>query len=257
MNPTTAFTLRQTHEGSQDGAAEATRQEHIHGIFRNTSNRSEETTGDIPTFINRGRYTSRGIDRHPPIPPSQVLLFQKQRPGRLTIRRTVDPVADQSFGDAIVYKAPNTTRVMFQNVKGLTSTQEGSDYRYFLSSMLSYSVDIFGMAETNLGWQHTHLRNAFKQCVQRQFQYGKQSSVRHLSRLILSMTGKPSTLGSPPTGSRRINDSGFGPPITDPTGLGRWSGFTLIGKDGQKFSIITGYRTCASSISSAPRKYIP
>ncbi|KAI2505051.1 hypothetical protein MHU86_9407 [Fragilaria crotonensis] len=252
MNPTTAFTLRQTHEGSQDGAAEATRQEHIHGIFRNTSNRSEETTGDIPTFINRGRYTSRGIDRHPPIPPSQVLLFQKQRPGRLTIRRTVDPVADQSFGDAIVYKAPNTTRVMFQNVKGLTSTQEGSDYRYFLSSMLSYSVDIFGMAETNSGWQHPHLRNAFKQCVQRQFQYGKTVFGSPSVAIDPLHDRKPSTLGSPPTGSRRINDSGFGPPITDPTGLGRWSGFTLIGKDGQKFSIITGYRTCASSISSAP-----
>lgn len=191
---------------------------------------------------NRGRYTSRGQDRHPSIPSSQVLLFQRQRPGRIVIRRTGDPQADHTFGDAIMYKAPHTTRIMFQNVKGLTYTKEGEDYRYFLSAMLSYAVDIFGMAETNSGWQHTHLRSSFTQCVRRQFQYGK------------TVFGSPTYAIDPLKGDDTFQAGGvlqvahgavttsvFGPPIQDPTGLGRWSGFTLIGKAGQKFSIITGY----------------
>ncbi len=44
----------------------------------------------------------------------------------------------------------------------------------------------------------------------------------------------------------------FGPAISDRTGLGRWCGFTLIGRKEQKLSVITGYRPCASSIATAP-----
>ena len=40
--------------------------------------------------------------------------------------------------------------------------------------------------------------------------------------------------------------------ITDPTGLGRWSGHTLRGKSNKFLSIITAYRVCKGSIGSSP-----
>ncbi len=39
--------------------------------------------------------------------------------------------------------------------------------------------------------------------------------------------------------------------ITDPTGLGRWSGFTLTGKKDQAITIITGYRSCRGNPTRA------
>jgi hypothetical protein len=43
-----------------------------------------------------------------------------------------------------------------------------------------------------------------------------------------------------------------GADVTDPSGLGRWSGITLSGKSKSRLTIITAYRVCAGSISSAP-----
>ena len=43
-----------------------------------------------------------------------------------------------------------------------------------------------------------------------------------------------------------------GSDILDSSGLGRWSGFTLAGKHGQKLSILTAYRVCKGSIKSVP-----
>jgi hypothetical protein len=210
-------------------------------------------TGNSSSIYKRGRYTSRGEDRHPHIFPSQVLLFPSKRPGRITSRKSIDPHADCAYGDAIIYKDPRSTRFMFQNVKGLTITQSGDDFNYYLSSMLSYAVDVFGMAETNVGWQHQHIQASFRGSIRRQLKVGKV------------------TFGSPshqtdPLGARETFQAGgvlqvvrgnltttvFGSPIQDTTGLGRWSGFTLIGKSEQKLSVITGYRTCRGSIASSP-----
>ncbi|KAI2503167.1 hypothetical protein MHU86_11270 [Fragilaria crotonensis] len=43
-----------------------------------------------------------------------------------------------------------------------------------------------------------------------------------------------------------------GTPITDETGLGRWSGTTFQGKLGTKLTMITGYRTCNGSVKTSP-----
>lgn len=88
------------------------------------------------------RYMSRGTDRHPPTIPSQVLLFQTTRPGRLISRKSSDQQAEVTYGDSIVHTAPGTTRFTFQNVKGLSFNQSGDNYNYYLSSMLSFLIDV-------------------------------------------------------------------------------------------------------------------
>lgn len=39
----------------------------------------------------------------------------------------------------------------------------------------------------------------------------------------------------------------YGNEIVDPTGLGRWSGTTICGKDNKQLSVITAYRVCPGS----------
>ncbi|KAI2511189.1 hypothetical protein MHU86_3154 [Fragilaria crotonensis] len=183
---------------------------------------------------------------------SQVLLFPTQRPGRKTHRQGNDICADKTFGDSIIFKAPGTSRFFFQNVKGLTHSSSKEDYKYFLSAMASYSVDIFGMAETNTGWQHKHLQSDFQACVKRQFQYGK--TVFGYPSEVIDPLSEAETFqagGTVQVVQGNITTSVHGKAITDPSGLGRWIGFSLMGKREQKFSVVTCYRSCPGSIHTA------
>jgi hypothetical protein len=148
-------------------------QEHDLEINAVQHNSSSHESSNSPRSHRSGRYTSRGVDRHQPIPPSQVLLFPQRRPCRLANRKKGDIQAEITYGDAIIYKKPGTTRFLFQNVKGLTYTQSGDDHNYYLSGMLSYTIDVLGMAETNSGWQHAHLQSHFKQCLRTRLKFGK------------------------------------------------------------------------------------
>lgn len=222
-----------------------------HSTMQQTSVFTEQSPSSVSR--RKGRYMSRGEDRHPHIPTSKVLLFPKSRPGRLHVRRSLDSQSDVTYGDAITYKAPGTTRFMFQNVKGLTYDQAGEDYNYYLSSMSSFAVDVFGMAETNSSWQHMHLQATFKQCLRRQLQFGKVvfgSPSHHIDPL----DGKTSFQagGAIQVIQGNLTTRVFGPPIEDDTGLGRWCGFHLIGRSEHKLSVITGYRICSGSIGTAP-----
>lgn len=202
-------------------------------------------------YSHAGRYMSRGPDRHPNIPVSQVLMFPSSRPGRLAARKSGDPAANNTYGDAIVYKEPGSTRFFFQNVKGLTHSQSKEDYKYFLSTMTSYSVDVFGMAETNTGWQHRHLQMDFQACVRRQFTYGKTVfgyPAEHIDPLPPSETFQAG--GTIQVTQGNITTTVSGDPILDPSGLGRWCGTTFLGKGNNKFTVLSCYRSCGGSINT-------
>jgi hypothetical protein len=175
------------------------------------------------------------------------------RPGRIYSRKQGDPQADVTYGDHVIYKAPGTTRFMFQNVKGLTHTTGSEDYNYYLSWMASLSVDVFGMSETNSSWQHMHLQADFKARVQRQFRYGK--TVFGFPSPEVDPSHHKETFqagGSLQVVQGRMTTTVTGPSIADSTGLGRWCGTTYVGRRSQKFSVITAYRTCEGSISASP-----
>ena len=126
------------------------------------------------------------------------------------------------YGDEIAFKDPKSTRILFQNVKGLTHTTSTEDYRYYLQGMSSYAVDIFGMAETNTSWQHQHLQLAFRELVQRQFQYGK--TVHGSSSAEIDPV--PVLESFQAGGTTQVVKGGLTttvqtPLLLDPTGLGR------------------------------------
>jgi hypothetical protein len=142
---------------------------------------------------------------------------------------------------------------MFQNVKGMTYSSGCEDNKYFLAAMRSYSVEVYGMSETNTGWQHAHLQADFKSCVSRQFQYGKTIfgyPSQDIDPLPIKETFQAGGTLQVIQGDLTTTVSGL--PIQDTSGLGRWCGTSFIGKAGQKFSVITGYRTCSGSIQTAP-----
>lgn len=192
-------------------------------------------------------------DTTPPIPWSPILLLTRQRTGRIFRTNPADKNPARRYGDAISQKHPDSTWIFFQNVKGLTYSNTGEDYRCYLSCLRACHVDIAGLAETNTCWSHQHLQAAFCTTLR---STPSQSKVTfgYPSRQIDSCTDKETFQA----GDNLTLVTGnavsqiHGTHITDKTGLGRWSGITFQGKLGTKLTMITGYRTCNGSIKTSP-----
>ena len=69
----------------------------------------------------------------PPISASRLLPTLSSWPGRKFYARPIVQHPSKFYGDAVILKALNTTRIFFQNVKGLTHTTSQEDsYRYYI-----------------------------------------------------------------------------------------------------------------------------
>jgi hypothetical protein len=157
------------------------------------------------------------------------------------------------MGMQLFKKDNSTTRLFFQNVNGLTHTSTLENYRYYMSCLQSYEVDIIGLSETNTCWDHPHLKADFHAAVRSFHKLSKvcfgspNSTIDPCPRTEFHQAGGNVTLVTGPMASRV-----HGADIQDPSGLGRWCGYTLLGKLNQKLTVITAYRVCHGSPSSVP-----
>ena len=95
-------------------------------------------------------YRTLPIDANVPvIPVSAVMNLPPTRPRRQMRLQSVDEFPNIPYGDPIIQKHKGSTRLFFQNSKGLTHTTTGEDYGYYMSCLSAFQVDIFGIAETN------------------------------------------------------------------------------------------------------------
>jgi hypothetical protein len=143
-------------------------------------------------------------------------------------------------------------RIFFQNVKGLTYSYTGEDYDYYMMSTQAIGADIIGMAETNTAWQHHHLRSLFNSRAIKHFGATKISYGYPDDQIDLVPERETFQSGGSVTmTTRHLVPMVHGDNITDPTGLGRWSGHTLRGTSNTFLSIITAYRVCTGSIGTS------
>ncbi|KAI2489452.1 hypothetical protein MHU86_25143 [Fragilaria crotonensis] len=165
----------------------------------------------------------------------------------------MDPNPTTNYGDSIRQKKRNTVRFFFQNVKGLTYSRGLDDYKYYIMSLKAYEVDIAGLAETNTCWQHLHIRSDFQQMIKRQH---RQSAITYgypseeIDSCSMSETFQAG--GSVTMLAGLLTSSIYGAPHRDPTGLGRWCGYTIRGTGATYISVITAYRTCEGNPRTAP-----
>lgn len=186
------------------------------------------------------------------LPVSSALLFPKSRPGRNRWETPIDQQPFQSFGDSIQQKDPDTIRVFFQNVKGLTFTTGMEDYYYYIQGLTAFQIDIAGLCKTNTAWQHSHLQADFRKQIRRHYRQSRvhfgspTKSIDNCSERSTYQSGGNLTMVS-----GNMTSSSFGNNIEDPTGLGRWSGISFRGKEKYILTVITAYRTCGGSVRTA------
>ena len=175
------------------------------------------------------------------------------RPGRNPLRSNHNIDLTSSYGTSHHERNHTDIRIFFQNTKGLSYSSTGEDYDYYLPCTKSIGADIIGMAETNTAWQHHHLRQLFTARSRQHYQIAKPSfgfpsnDIDPIPERETYQSGGTITLST-----RDLVPMAFGADITDPSGLGRWSGQTFRGKDNHFLSVITGDRVCKGSIASSP-----
>ena len=189
----------------------------------------------------------------PLVPASRLLSIPSSRPGRRIRTNPIDPSPSTSYGDPITQKVPGSTRIFFQNVKGLTHTSTSEDYKYYFQCLKGLDVDFFGLSETNTCWSHHHLTSDYRASLRRFSRQSKtvfgfvSTKIDKCSQKETFQSGGNLTCITGPSVAR-VNGSD----ILDSTGLGRWSGLTLDGTSGRKLTIITAYRVCSGSPQTAP-----
>ena len=175
------------------------------------------------------------------------------RPGRQHNRNATNIDIHSAYGDSYMVRDENDKRIFFQNVKGLTHSYTGEDYVYYMTSVQAIGADIIGMAETNTAWQHQHLRDMFASRARKH--YGTTKISCGYSDATTDPVPEKETFqsgGSLTMTTGNLVPMSHGEHITDPTGLGRWSGHTLRGKANTFLSIITAYQVCSGSIGTSP-----
>lgn len=187
------------------------------------------------------------------LPTSPFLLLPRTRPGRKQWSTPMDPSPNDSCGDNIREKPKHCLRIFFQNVKGLSHSDGFEDYKYYFSSLQANGVDISGLAETNTAWQHAHLQHDIRRIAHQQYRQSKLvfgSPIPEIDKCSPSEVFQSGGTLTVIQGS--ITSSVYGDVISDDTGLGRWTGFTLRGHNNYKLSIITAYRVCGGNIKTSP-----
>jgi len=131
-------------------------------------------------------------------------------------------------------------RVYYQNPHGVPRDMVslGQD----LNALAEHDVGCYCFAETNLDWSRPHVKNEFLTQQRKVWKYATTafSSIEIPSSSDYLTGGTlTSAVGS---WSTRVSKK-----EEDPSGMGRWSSLTLIGKQNKKLTIITGYRCVRSS----------
>ena len=83
----------------------------------------------------------------------------------------LDPNSDSHFGHAHLQKDPNNIRFYFQNANGLKWGHHQADIANKLAHLQSLQVDFFGIAESNLDFNQSHVSSRIHQLLHQQFQH--------------------------------------------------------------------------------------
>jgi hypothetical protein len=199
------------------------------------------------------------IDPRAQPPTIPIIQRQPTHMRQRKLRQTYQLAPDHyhSYGGNLHEKLDQALRIYSKNITGLTYTQNGEDYDYVHGTLNTMNIDVAGLSETNSPWTNHHLTDGYTSAVNRYAGISKthfssaSSKIDPITPTTYHQSGRTATTvyGGWTT---KIKKS----VINDPTGLGRWSGVILGGKQNKQLAIITGYRVSNQSRTAAGENYI-
>ena len=157
-------------------------------------------------------------------------------------RPDVTELHTEYFGDTLRDKSKKTIRIGFLNINGLSTRQGTAKYDSLRESILASEIDILGLAETNRCWHKMQPEHTWREISKEWWRDSKSVVGYNLCDLDprIYQPGGVITVAVE-SACHRIVESGV-----DPTKLGRWTWFTMRGKNDIKTTVITMYRCCKS-----------
>ncbi len=155
------------------------------------------------------------------------------------------------YGDDIEYTPKHTKafRLYYQNIRGAKTNNSWGDWEKGYEKLSEWDVDAATLVETNTAWTYQNIRQAAIKAK------------KHFDQLHINTSG-----------SNELTTSDFQPggtassihnrwtvrvieKLTDSSGLGRWSGYRLVGTGKHNIIILTAYRPTKSADMSTNTCY--
>ena len=145
-----------------------------------------------------------------------------------------------AWGDSIYDDPGDLHRIYFQNIDGLRNNADEIDL--YTASMAQFQIGTFCWADPGLDFSQFHIRQKLKRPLRSYFTAAKSA----YSSSILPKDANASS-GYQPEDTFRTSTNHWATrsigTLLDPTGLGRWSGLSYLGKRGKRLAILTAYRS--------------
>jgi hypothetical protein len=142
-----------------------------------------------------------------------------------------------SFGDKLEHKPEySTTRIYLQNINGCKLSNLHYECQSAIKYLHQHAIDIASLTETRTEWTSTNY-NKLKNILNQQFPMSCLTTSHFMHNMGASY--HPGGTATILTGSAVSRKRGI---ISDPLGLGRWSGFSIQLKNLKQLHIITAYR---------------
>ena len=157
-----------------------------------------------------------------------------------TIPRQIQP--NEPWGRLPTEKAANSSRIIFNNVNGISTWNNLSDMEYLAEACEQHQGDLIGLAETNLPWHDPMIRDTFMQKLLKywkSFKVAVCSSIHHPAAQRYQPGGTAMIVREPWKRYTRMS--------RDPSGMGRWTEATITRKMDRTLTVFTAYRVCKSS----------
>ena len=146
----------------------------------------------------------------------------------------------ERFGNSITTKHDRSLRIMFQNVNGLPSKNEGQKNTHILDTVNNFNVDVLALSETNKywpniptdhrpqnrfrgWWENSHVNYSFNSTF-------RQKQANQPGGNLMITVGRTAT---------RVDGAKSGEDVTK---LGRWCFTSVKGKNGKIIRMVTAYR---------------
>ena len=163
---------------------------------------------------------------------------------------------DEAYGDTLPPKPPQTLRLTFQNINGVSKEHWMPKSKEILRKTKQLQSDVAGFAEMNLNGQKAAHIDQWKQRVTTAFPTKSKSTHSYNTTEHFQtdhVHGGVCMIATEEANVRcHAQDD-------DPTGLGRWTSLLFRGKRGHRFRVITAYNpvagTCKNSVMEQHRRY--
>jgi hypothetical protein len=158
-------------------------------------------------------------------------------------REKLQDISNKRKGDDIHDKENNQLRILFQNINSLRP-QNLEKWKATIERSTHLKCDIVGLCETGVNWNRKNLTETYQKCLRR---------TNRNSSLVVSCMKSEFERKSLPGGTATITrgkcHSRVIENITDPSGIGRWSGVKIRVTNTVSLHYITAYRVCNQKIT--------